>query len=176
VVVDPAGQELLKGRQPGYGQQQGNDRRIAAGETPRRRDHAEQGWHEPEHGPYRAHQPLGRCGIGEDIEEEKEAGEPRIDQARPVRLVAERWSEPRLVQVEPTLAVEKMANLHEPHGVVHIAERFAGIGPGADDQVGCDEQECEPDQDCKMRLPNLARHRQRLSAMSCEGAALRQDH
>ena len=87
-MIDAAGPELMEGRQPDDRQQQRDQRGLAPGDAPRDRGRARHRRQQPQHRPDGAHQPLGDRGLGEQAEEPERAGEPGIDQPRPVRLVA----------------------------------------------------------------------------------------
>jgi hypothetical protein len=155
-MVDPPGNEMLEGRQPDRREHQGNRRRISSGDAPGNRGGAGHGGQQPKHRPHRAHQPLGKGGVGELAEQPQHSGEPGVDQARPVGVIAVGRAEPRFVQVEPAMAVDETAHLDKPHGVVHVGQGQRGLCPVVRQELRDDDEPCEA------QKKGDVRHRQAL--------------
>ena len=95
------------------------------------------------------------AGSANEAENPQRAGEPGIDQARPVRLVAA--GEAPLREVVPALPGEPVAHLHEPHRVVGVEQGLRGHGPVLRHKLDHDEQPGEPKQEREVRLAQRLR-------------------
>jgi hypothetical protein len=84
-----------------------------------------------------------KAGLGELAEQPQHSGEPGIDQARPVGVIAVGWAEPRFVQVEPAMAVDETAHLDKPHGVVHVGQSQRRLCPVVRQELRNDHEPCE---------------------------------
>ena len=167
-MVDPPGNEMLESRQPDCREHQGNRRGVASGDTPGDCKGAGHGRQQPQHRPNRAHQPLGKGGGGELAEQPQHSGEPGIDQARPVGVIALGRAEPRFVQVEPTMAIDETAHLDKPHGVVHVGQSQRGLCPVVRQELRNDDEPCEAQK--KRDAKGDVRHRQALGqGTTCKG-------
>ena len=151
VMIDPARRELLIGRHADEREQQRHHRGFAAGDAPGDRGHAGDGRQQPHQRPPGAHQPLRRLRL-EGLEQQVEAREPGIDQPRPVRVVAGRRLNPRIVQVEPALPGEPGAHLDQPHGVVGVEQGLRRLPPVLQQQSERDDEPHQRHQDAEIRL------------------------
>ncbi len=92
--------------------------------------------------------PLRPDRAGEAARQEDQAGDRRIDEARPVHR--RRAGMAVLDEIEPGLAGEEVAHLHEPHGVVGVGQAQVArdreeVGPGRRaDEPGQHEEPDDP--------------------------------
>ena len=91
--------------------------------------------------PNHAQEPLRERMIGEGTEEQKNARQGRIEEARPMQFVRQRH--PLLRKIEPALPREPVAHLHEPHGVVGVDQGAGGIVPMRDQEPGDNRRQRE---------------------------------
>jgi hypothetical protein len=105
--------------------------------------------------PWDPSQPFGERAIDEGVENQKEAGEARVDQARPMGIVAQWRRQARLVQIEPALAGQERAHLDQPQRIVRVVHRDRRHRPILGHQL---HQDQEPGQAKKENEVRLARH------------------
>ena len=81
------GLNLLKGRHAHQDEQQQQHGGLPATDSPGDRRRGGNGRQQPQQRPDDPHQEFGLSGIDDEVESREQAGEPGIDQARPVRVV-----------------------------------------------------------------------------------------
>jgi hypothetical protein len=146
MVVDAAGNELRVGRQAQHRAKQRDRRRGASGNTPGEKHGTRHGRNEPQHRPDGPHQAFGGRVVGEAVEYQEKSGKAGIDQARPVRVIAGGRTETRFVQVEPAVAGQELAHLHEPHGVIRVVEGLRRLRPVKDNKLHRNDEPSESEE------------------------------
>ena len=101
------------------------DRGRAAGEPSADRRRAAHHAEEQQHRPGGQRKPLA---VAEKVAEQDQPGDRRVDQARPVEERAARRIHAMLDEIEPALARQEVAHLHEPQKAVRVLllEKMSG--------------------------------------------------
>jgi hypothetical protein len=140
VMIDAAGSELAHSGHAQHGKQQHHEGSLAPRQPPRDRHGAADRRDQPQDRPQRRHQPFGKRVRDEEVDDQKQAGESRVDQARPMGFVTPGRIEAHFVQVEPALARKERTDLDEPERIVRVVHRRRRHGPVLGHQLHQDEQ------------------------------------
>jgi hypothetical protein len=143
MMVDGAGPEMLQHRRRHRGKQQGEPRRRIAGELACQPRYAGEVQQQQRGRPDSCGHALRQLRWRDHRAGANEGGERQIDQPRPVHRHPVGRAQPVLGEIEPALAGEQVAHLHQPHGVVgRLARPSAEACHQARRQVGC--YRCSP--------------------------------